>query len=74
MTTLKASSEPWKYRIRCIGIPNDFDYDTYDLHDEYITLYEDIVIDNLCEVEAIVKHWLENLELLEEFRKCGCPI
>ena len=74
MTTLNAPSEPWKYRIRCIGIPQDFDYDTYDLHDEYITSFEDAVVESMGEVEAIVERWIENPDVLEDPRKCDCPI
>ena len=74
MTTLNAPSEPWKYRVRCVGLSPNFDYENYDLHDEDLTSYEDSVVEDLASVEEIASRWLEELESLEDPRKCDCPI
>lgn len=74
MPTIYASSKPWQYRIRCIGVPADFDYYEFDLHDEYITSYEDSVVRGLDEVETGVLRWLESVSELSDPRECECPI
>lgn len=65
--------QPRRYRVRCFGVPQDFDYDTYDLHEEYITTFENIVVFDLEAVESIVSEWLDDLTLFTTPIACNCP-
>ncbi len=74
MSTLNAPSEPWQYRIRHFGIPNDFDYFNYDLHPEYVTNYANEVVHSIRHIENSVMLIINNLGDLDRSQNCDCPM
>jgi hypothetical protein len=74
MATLNAPGEPWKFRVRHFGIPQDFDYDNFDLHPEYVTNFINQVVVSLEQVERLISPIVQDPERLVEPRDCECPM
>ena len=72
--TLNAPDQPWRYRIRCFGLPKDYDYDNYDVHEENLNNHENVVLESLEDVERVVKKWVDDISVLSEQIQGGCPI
>lgn len=74
MPTRNAPGLPWKYRVRCFGLPADCDYENYDVHEEYLNNLENVVLDDMDTALSIVAKWVGNVDLLCEQLPDGCPI
>jgi hypothetical protein len=74
LSTLRNVASDWHYCVRHFGIPSDFDHRKYDLHSEYETNFIRKVLRTIPEVEKLLSTVIENFDVLEETRKCNCPI
>jgi hypothetical protein len=74
MSTRNAPGQPWKYRVRCFGLPVDCDYENYDIHEEYLNNFENVVHDDMETALSTVAKWLSDVGLLSEQLADGCPI
>jgi len=72
--SILTGNSPWRYRIRCFGIPIDFDWIKYDLHEEYIQNYENTVVDQQKDLIEVVSRWLDDLANLSRANAAKCPI
>lgn len=74
MSTLNAPGQPWQYRVRHFGIPYDFDYNSYDLHPEYVTNFVNQVVASVEQVEELISPIVDDPGSLVEPRDCECPM
>jgi hypothetical protein len=74
MSTRKGEGIPWKYRVRCFGLPVSYDYLNYDVHEENLTNYVNTVFDDIDAALAEVATWLGDVALLKDQLPDGCPI
>mgnify|MGYP001417924343 CR=1 FL=1 len=74
MSTISHPTANWFYRVRCFGLPEEFDQDNYDVHEEDLINYENVVVSSLEEVESVLSQWIDKNTEFKEGRLSTCPL